>query len=169
MIKAVCNSSPIIGLSIIQKLDLLWKIFDEIYVPREVFKEVTTGNRHRNFGEQELKDAVNYKKILIYEVQNPIIIEAMLGRLHRGELEVIQAAKELDINTVIIDDKAARKRAKDFLLKPIGLIGILQLAKEMGKIPEIKSALDMLIKENYRISKQIYNEILIKYNEIDNQ
>lgn len=32
MTKVVCNSSPIIGLSIIKKLELLWEIFDEVYI-----------------------------------------------------------------------------------------------------------------------------------------
>lgn len=79
----------------------------------------------------------------------------MFGRLHRGELEVVQAAKELNINIIIIDD-----RAKDMLLKPIGINGILQLAKKVGKISEIKPYLDMLIGENYRISKLLYLEAL---------
>lgn len=41
MTKAVCNLSPIIGLSIIKKLDLLWELFDEIYITEEVYKEIT--------------------------------------------------------------------------------------------------------------------------------
>ena len=46
------------------------------------------------------------------------------------------------------------------LLKPIGIIGILQLAKQLGKIDEIKAYLDILIQENYRISKKLYLEAL---------
>lgn len=33
MIRVVCNSSPIIGLSKIGKLDLLWTLFDEVMIP----------------------------------------------------------------------------------------------------------------------------------------
>ena len=84
----------------------------------------------------------------------------MIGRLHRGELEVIQAARELSISRVIIDDRPARNRAKDMLLKPIGIIGILQLAKKLGKIDEVKTYLDILIQEDYRISKRLYLEAL---------
>lgn len=40
------------------------------------------------------------------------------------------------------------------------IIGILQLAKKVGKISEIKPYLDMLIGENYRISKLLYLEAL---------
>jgi predicted nucleic acid-binding protein len=38
-IKAICNTSPIIGLSIVGRIDLLWELFD-IYIPQEVYNEV---------------------------------------------------------------------------------------------------------------------------------
>ncbi len=160
MSKIVCNSSPIIGLCIIGKLNLLWELFSEVYITREVYKEVANNNELKNYGAMELKNAILDKKIIVYKIKNAEIVEAMFGRLHRGELEVIQAAKELNINIVIIDDRPARNRAKDMLLKPIGIIGILQLAKKVGKISEIKPYLDMLIGENYRISKLLYLEAL---------
>jgi predicted nucleic acid-binding protein len=37
MIKVVCNASPIIGLAILGKLNLLWELFDVI-IPGEVYK-----------------------------------------------------------------------------------------------------------------------------------
>ena len=44
MIRVVCNSSPIIGLSKIGKLDLLWTLFDEVIIPEAVFEEIVHGN-----------------------------------------------------------------------------------------------------------------------------
>lgn len=160
MIKVICNSSPIIGLCIIKKLNLLWQLFDKVYVTEEVYREVVQNNELRHYGEQELINAVRDNKMIIYKVKNNELVEAMMGRLHRGELEVIQAARELNISRVIIDDRSARNRAKDMLLKPIWIIGILQLAKKLGKINQIKSYLDILIQEDYRISKRLYLESL---------
>ncbi|WP_407647105.1 DUF3368 domain-containing protein [Clostridium aromativorans] len=37
---------------------------------------------------------------------------------------------------------------------------MLQLAKKLGKINQIKSYLDILIQEDYRISKRLYLESL---------
>ncbi|MFC0904304.1 hypothetical protein ACFHWD_06345 [Clostridium sp. MT-14] len=119
MIKVICNSSPIIGLCIIKKLNLLWQLFDKVYVAEEVYREVVQNNELRHYGEQELINAVRDNKMIIYKVKNNELVEAMMGRLHRGELEVIQAARELNISRVIIDDRSARNRAKDMLLKPI--------------------------------------------------
>jgi predicted nucleic acid-binding protein len=160
MASVVCNSSPIIGLCIIKKLNLLWELFDEVYITEEVYSEVVENNQLRHHGEQELTHAVVEGKIKIYKVKNCELVEAMIGRLHRGELEVIQAARELSLSTVIIDDRPARNRAKDMLLKPLGIIGILQLSKSLGKIGEIKVYLDSLIQEDYRISKRLYFEVL---------
>lgn len=160
MIKIVCNSSPIIGLCIIKKLNLLWDIFDEVYITEEVYREIVQNNEFRYYGKQELINAVRDNKIRVYKVKKIELVDAMIGRLHRGELEVIQAARELNITKVIIDDRPARNRAKDMLLKPIGIIGILQLAKKLEKIDEIKSYLDSLIQEDYRISKKLYLEAL---------
>jgi predicted nucleic acid-binding protein len=39
MIKVMCNASPIIGLSILGKLNLLWEMF-EVFIPEEVYNEV---------------------------------------------------------------------------------------------------------------------------------
>ena len=70
MAKIICNSSPIIGLSIIGKLNLLWEIFDEVYISEAVYQEVVSGNRIKNYGERELREAVKNNNIKIYKVKN---------------------------------------------------------------------------------------------------
>lgn len=167
MIKAVCNSSPIIGLSIIKKLDLLWEIFDEVYITEEVYKEVTINEKIRKIGSKELIEAVKNNHIKIYGVKNKLLVEQLYGRLHRGELEVMVAAKELKIKRVIIDDRSARHFAETMLLRSIGLMGILLLAKEYKKIESVKEYLDILIEKGFRMSVKLYNQILKYAGEID--
>ncbi len=58
MINIVCNSSAIIGLCIIKKLNLLWELFNEVYITEEVYKEIVQNNELRHYGEQELINAV---------------------------------------------------------------------------------------------------------------
>jgi len=43
--RAVCNTSPLIALASINKLDLLHHIFDEIFIPEAVQNEILAGNR----------------------------------------------------------------------------------------------------------------------------
>lgn len=160
MAKAVCNSSPIIGLSIIGELHLLWDIFNKVYIPGGVYEEVVSGNLYKHFGELELKNAVENGYINVYRVKNMNLAEQMSPRLHRGEQEVIIAAKELEIQVVVIDDKLARDFADAMLLKSIGVIGILETAKRMGKIDQLKKYIDVLVDAGFWISKKLYAEVL---------
>lgn len=167
MIKVICNSSPIIGLSVIGKLNLLWEIFDEVIIPKEVYREVVEANLHNNYGAKELEQAVNQQKIGVYDVKNKTLVNDLYGKLHRGELEVIVAARELKVTDVVIDEKAARSFAEAMLLQSIGIIGVLIIAKKKGKIIELRNYLDSLIKANYRISKKLYENALRKVGELD--
>jgi len=70
------------------------------------------------------------------------MVEQLQGRLHRGEVEVIIGAKELGIQTVVIDDRSARNLAEALLFTTIGVIGILLLVKRTGKFTEVRPYLD---------------------------
>lgn len=94
-------------------------------------------------------------------------MEQLYGRLHRGELEVMVAAKELKIKRVIIDDRSARHFAETMLLRSIGLMGVLLLAKECKKIESVKKYLDILIENGFRMSVKLYNQVLKSAGEID--
>ncbi|HZK84965.1 MAG TPA: DUF3368 domain-containing protein [Desulfosporosinus sp.] len=162
----ICNSSPVIGLASLGLVHLLWELFDKVIITQEVYREVVEQGRNR-LGKEELETAVERGYITIYSVKEELLINRFIGKLHRGELEVIVAARELNVPYILIDDKAARVLAETMLLEPTGLIGFLKLAKHNGKIQSLKVCMDTLIKNNYRISKRIYNEVLIGVGEID--
>ena len=89
----------------------------------------------------------------------------MNSKLHYGELEVIVAAKELGLQMAVIDEKAARKMASEFLVDTIGILGILILAKQRGFLECIKPDVDKLRMNGYRISDELYIQILTKAGE----
>ena len=160
----VCNSSPIIGLSAINRLNLLWLLFEKVIIPHEVYLEVENA-KENTIGVEELKQAVQEKHIEIYQIKNHDLVHQLYGRLHAGELEVIVLAKELQINHVVIDDRSARIMANSMCLKTLGLLGILLIAKEKGYIQEVKNEMDKLIGNGYRVSLKLYHEILKKAGE----
>lgn len=86
MTKVVCNSSPIIGLSIIKKLDLLWEIFDEVYITEELYKEITIVEKIKKMGASELIEAIKNNHIKVYSVKNKMLVEQLYGRLHICEI-----------------------------------------------------------------------------------
>lgn len=164
-VSVVTNSTPIIGLASLGQLDLLNKLFEKVYITKYVYDEVAgaAGNR---IGADELRKQINEGSIIQYDILDNKFVELMFGRLHRGELSVMVAAKELGISYILMDDASARKTAESFSLVPIGTVGILKLAKMKGLIPEVKPLLDKLIDNNFRISLKLYNEILKDVNEL---
>ena len=155
----ITNTSPIIALSMIGRLPLLWELFDKVYVPKAVISELTSSIHETDYGRKEIIEAVKTEKVISYSVKDELLVQRMYGKLHNGELETIIGGKELDTDFVLIDERAVRNMAKIFF-PPIGSLGILRLAKSQGKIDEIKSYLDTLIANGYRIGKPLYEQVL---------
>ncbi|MZQ74599.1 MAG: DUF3368 domain-containing protein [Peptoclostridium sp.] len=164
MISIVSNASPIIGLSMLGLLHLLWEMF-EVYVPTEVYNEIVVDTPEEAFGKNELIEAIKNGRIKLYEVKDKELVNKLYGHLHKGELETVIAAKELRLTYVLIDEKSARSFASSLFLKPIGILGILQRAKELGKVDKLKPHLDMLRKNGFRISDNLYIELLKRADE----
>lgn len=158
--KVITNSTPIIGLSILGKLHLLADLFEEVYVPEAVYKEVVHSDSPKVYGRQELQKMIDEERLQLYSVENSKLVQKLYGKLHEGELEVVVGAKELDLKFVIIDEQAARNLAKTFLLQPIGTIGVLIFAKKKRLINEVKPLLDTLVEHDFYISKKIYQQAL---------
>ena len=117
-------------------------------------------------GKHELRNAVAKGFIKVHEIKDHEFVLKSYGRLHKGELEVIVGAKELGASIVIIDEKSARNFAEALMLKPLGLLGILKLAKHKEKIKEIKPLIEFLISKRYRISNKMINQLLKEVGEL---
>ncbi|MEZ7172648.1 DUF3368 domain-containing protein [Sporosarcina sp. OR05] len=160
MKKIIINSTPIISLSIIGKLSLLHELFEEVYVPEAVYQEIVNGKSKKKYGRKELQKSVEEGNIKLLQIKNKQLVNTLYGKLHEGELEVIIGAKELGLLNVLLDERAARSLSKTLLLRPIGTVGILLLAKEKGKIENVKPFLDQFIANGIYLSKSLYNQVL---------
>ena len=158
--KAVVNSSPLIFLAKINRLDLLNKLFDEVIIPKAVYEEaVLNGKRDKT----EIIKNLNWIKV--EEVKNRRLINFLMNFIDYGESEVIAYAVENNIDLVVLDDKDARKIAREFDLKVIGTLGILIISKKKGYINELKPIIEKLVDNNFRISKKLLRRILEEVNE----
>jgi predicted nucleic acid-binding protein len=145
----IADSSPLIALAVIAKLDLLDKLYEEIYVPNAVFQELA--NNDKAFA-NELRTFLTGK---IKEVENKLAVDVLLSDIGAGEAEAIVLALEQRPDAVLIDDLKARKFAKIRGLNIIGTLGILLKAKKAGLLREIRPLLDDLLVANIRISEKI--------------
>lgn len=165
MSRIITNTSPIIALTMIRKVHLLWELFAEVYIPKAVIKELTESTNALDYGRQEIMEAIELGKVIPYSIQDEVMVQRMYGKLHAGELETIIGGKELEIDFVLIDEIAARNMAKNFFLTPIGTLGILRLAKAQKKVERVKPYIDFLMANDYRIGKTLYEQILKSENE----
>lgn len=159
--KAVCDSSVLICLSKIAKLELLKKIFKTVYIPEAVYSEVVVKGKGKS-GVKEISEA---KWIYKKAVKDRRAVDMLAAEMGLGEAEVLVLGKELQADWFIIDDERARNAAISAGFPIIGLAGILLLAKQRKLIPSVKPLLDELQDKNFRLSRLIYNEVLKKARE----
>lgn len=153
----VSNSSPLMNLSAIKKLDLLKKLYKEILIPQAVWDEVVEKGKGQP-GAEDVKKASWIKKEM---VSNISLVETLTLNLDRGEAEAIALAKEKNAELLLIDERLARNVAKHLGLTYIGLLGILREAKSNGLIRNVKKYMDLLkTVSGFWISEDVYKEIL---------
>ena len=144
---------------------LLKLLFDEIFIPNAVANEILAAKGKRRFAVYELNRAVYKEHIKIYTVKDKQLVNKLFGKLHKGELEVIVGAKELNTDFAIIDEIAARNLSKIMSIETIGTIGILKLGKRKGHILFLKPLLLELRRNKFRISDKLMKKILTDANE----
>ena len=157
--KAVINASPLISLAKLEMLDCL-RIFDNIYTTNIVIEEIEKGV-HKGYQEALLVKKMVDQDFIIVKIKK--LKENEFG-LHPGELSIIELARELKIQDIIVDDKTAIQASKYFGLKGISTPFLLLKNLKYGKIDlqEFKDAMDRLITFGYFISPNLYMKILDK-------
>ena len=141
----ISDTSCLISLVKINKLDILKKMYTEIIITPEVAAEF----KHPLPDWIKKKDVIN--KSLILEFQNT-------GKLHTGEASSIALALETKNSTVILDEDRARKFARQKGLSIIGTLGILSKACDLGFIESYEKMCEDLHKTNFRFNPKIQND-----------
>lgn len=158
----ISDSTVLIGLAKIEKSELLQKLFKEIYIPNAVFKEVVEEGDGKP-GSKSIKDSLwIIKKQVIDYTQ----VRLLMTVLDRGEAEVLVLAKEMKADLILIDEEKARKSATIAGYNVMGVIGILLVAKRIGLIKSIKTYIQKLQNEKFRLSEKIINRALKQAHEL---
>lgn len=158
--KVVSNSTPLIALSRINRLDIIKELFGSIVIPDAVFFEVAADKKGRA-GKEEVSIA---KWIRTMKVSNPLAADFLSVNLDPGEAEAITLSKEINADLLLIDDKDGRKAAKSVDIPITGTVGLL-LRYYKGNKEDFKLALDELIAKGFRLSEQEYEKFLIMANQ----
>lgn len=152
----VSDTSPIINLATIGHLHLLPELFTEIVIPSAVFDEIA-GEGNNEPGSVEVKTA-SWVRVLPVPVQP--LISQLLQNLDQGEAEAIVLALDIKADYVLMDETLGRQIAVTYHLQPLGLLGILVLAKHKGLIGAVAPLMDRLqLEANFFIDRHLYLHI----------
>lgn len=160
MLKIVSNTTPIISLLKLSKLDLLQKLYGEINIPKAVYEEIEAGKQKVFY-----QNLAKISWINILEIENKQALNYFID-LDKGEAEAIILATEINADLTIIDEKLGRFYAKNTGLKITGTIGTLLKAKTKGFVKEIKPLIIELEKQNVWFSNTFINQVLSKAGEL---
>jgi len=143
----VSNSSPIIALDRIGRLDLLHTLFESVNVPSAVLAET--------------KDRTTLPDWIIPRTLSESIGSQMLqASLGSGESETIALAIQMKAGLLLLDDRPARDIALAIGLPVAGTLSVLVRAKRLGIISVVGPEVDSLVKQGFRLSDTVLESIL---------
>jgi predicted nucleic acid-binding protein len=150
----VCDTSPIVALMVCDKLDLLGRLFSEVYIPPSVYDELTVS------GKPGVKEIVEWAAGKVKGVQNTKMVQTLSQSLDLGEAEALVLYWEKSADYLLVDEKRGRTIAVMNGANAIGTLGILLLAKNKGLLPLVRPSLELLKNSSIRISPNLYERVL---------
>jgi predicted nucleic acid-binding protein len=151
---AVSNATPLIYLAKADLLDMMTGSFEKVYIPREVYDEAVVKGLEKGYKDAKKIDRACDDWLIVKIVTLDIgfilkkyvekhdleEIASSLKSLHKGEIDAIALAIELDADRLITDDKAAinasKLISKYFKFRVIGTGNLLDSWLEEEKISE---------------------------------
>ena len=146
----IADASVLIVLDKIDQLNLLRGVYNDIYTTPEIANEY--GNPLPDW-------------IIIEAVKDRKCQKVIEMQVDKGEASAIALAMEYDDSLLILDDLRARKLATRLDLIFTGTLGVINKAKSIGVINEIKPLIEKLKLTDFRISDKVVDTLLKKNNE----
>ena len=149
----VSDTTPLISLLKINRIDLLEKLFGDVLIPQAVFDELTVDERFRLEADQIRQT----KFIAVKPVNNP---EAT--GLDQGESEAIVLTDELKADLLLMDEAKGRNVSAQMGIRIMGTIGILMAAYEEQELTsdEVRECVDGLQRAGRHIGQRHYQMLL---------
>jgi hypothetical protein len=147
-VSVVSNSSPLIALARIQRLDLVPVILESVLIPPAVVREIRPS----------IPVSPDWLQVRA-ATQVPSVLTSR-RRLGDGEWEAIALAVEVGARAILLDDRPARRLAAMAGLSVIGTLGLLLSAKRAGLIDALRPELNKLLTTSFFLSHQLHDDLL---------
>ncbi len=151
----VVDTSPLIYLAQVDRLDLLRRGADEILVPPTVLQEV----RVKRGGSSKI-EAAHRTWLRLEAPLDQNVVKVLQLELDTGESEAIALAIERSANRIVMDDLAGRRCARRLGLSLIGTLGLLLAARLRGELESMKSEIERLRATGFYAGEALVEKIL---------
>ncbi len=152
----ISNSTPLIYLARLRKIDLVIKMYGKIIIPREVYDEVIVKGKLLQKTEVVLlEELIKNASIIIQEAGK---LHHEIKSIHLGEAKAINLCLQQNTKKILIDDKDAYELCKFFHLTPIRTTAFLLscVREKLITKKEFKELLIELSKEGYFMSAEVF-------------
>ena len=157
----ISDASPLIGLSIVDGLSWLPKLFDTVWIPEEVRREVLPKRAAQ--GKQVIESALDMGWLQLWQEPFEPLTDIDLDE---GESACISIALGLSEPVLLImDERAGRAVAKEKGIAIIGTAALIGEAKKRGLIPSARVVFELLHQSDFRISANVIRTVLTRVGE----
>ena len=152
----VSNTSPVVNLAAIGRLDLLRQLYEKVLIPQAVYDEIVAGTTQPASEEVQIIEWVQS-----VQVTNRALVLVLRAELDEGEAEAIALALERQADLLLIDERRGRRVASRLGLRFLGLLGVLIDAKQRKFVPSVKPILDdLIVIAGFWVSRDLYGRVL---------
>ena len=158
----VSDTSPVLNLARIGRLELLPLLYHQVLIPSTVYEELTTSTK-------DLPPAIDLASLpwlIVATAKDQKRVQELREDLDPGEAEAIVLAIERHADLLLVDERRGRRTATAAGLRVTGLLGVVARAKRAGLIDLVKPVLDELIQvARFWIGPDLYAEVLAELGE----
>ncbi len=159
----VSDTSPVSNLILLERLDILQKLFTEIIIPPAVDAEIRA---LKQFG-KDLREYETAEWIKVIAPANLQKVQKLQANLDEGEAQAIVLALEINCALLLMDERIGTNIARQEGLRTVGLVGVLLKAKEEKIIEEVREILhDLKNVAGFWLGDKLEKKILEELGEI---
>ena len=156
----VSDSSPLIALSRIGRLDILASFYKRILVPAEVHHEVTVAGRGLP-GAEEVRNALWIDVVPQRSPMDPLLERhARASALASAAPSYWPRVSPADL--VLLDEWKARRIAREAGLAITGCLGVLEAGARRGLVPDLRQAYIDLLRQGIRFDIGLLQDSLAR-------
>ena len=151
----VWNTSPLLVLAKIQRLDLLTQLYARLVIPEAVLAEI---GAKADDAAAQIQALVATPRVTVPRA-TPQTLAGLPVDLGAGEREAIALALETAADLVVLDDQAGRRLARARGLPVTGTVGVLVEARARGLLPALRPELERLRAAGLWLAEAFYQRL----------